>query len=307
MTASPLPTDSFHGAWNLVYVAVRAFWALTEPRIHAAAQAKNIPIELYYYAEFGLEIFSVERFQKRDPYSNPALFTATFEKLAQAEWIIPQGGGVYRVTDDARAAARELVRAGDGALEQLEFMSAVDATRLVERLRRIVRANEMAPEPPAKWAILERFRAVAENAPRLAWVREALLDLFAYRDDSHRAAWQSFPADGLMWHTFNLVWDNVADTPSDMAQQASLRGYAVEDYVRACNQLTARGWLGRDERPGAFALTPIGRKLRGAVEQLTDAYFYLAWTNLHSSELDALLADLRQLRAHLETAALHDV
>ncbi len=306
MTASPLPANPYDGAWNLIYTTVRAFWALTEPRIHAAAQEKNIPIELYYYAELGMEIFSVERFQKRDPYTNPARFTTAFEKLAQAEWIIPQGGGVYRVTDDARAAARELGRAGDAALERLEFMSAADVSRLLQGLQRIGRANETAPEPPAKWAIRERFRATAETSPRLARVHDALLDLFAYRDDSHRAAWQSFPADGLMWHAFNLMWDNIADTPADMARQASLRGYTDKDYARACAQLTQRGWLARGEQSDAFALTPIGKKLRGAVEQLTDAYFFLAWTNLQASELDALLTELRQLRARLETAARHD-
>lgn len=306
MTDPLVSAEPYHGVWNLLYSTVRAFWALVEPPIHAAAQEKNIPIELYYYAELGLDIFSVENFQKRDPYSNPALFTAAFDKLAQAEWIIPQGGGVYRVTDDARAAVREIVRAGDAQLEHLEIMSVADVTRLLDLLQRITQANANATEPPTKWATTHRFRATDETSPRLALVREALMDLFAYRDDSHRTAWQNFPADGLMWHTFGLVWDNTADTPADMARQAAFRGYAAEDYVRACNQLVTQGWLARGERPGAFVVTPIGNKLRGAVEQLTDAYFYLAWASLRQVELDELLSKLRQLRERLEQVVLHD-
>lgn len=297
--------EPYQGAWNLIYSTVRAFWALVEPRILAAAQDKNVPVELYYYAELGLDVFSIENFRKRDPYSNPAQFTAAFAKLAQAGWIVPQGNEEYRVTDEARAAARDLVRAGDAPLENFEVMSVADMERLDDLLLRLVRANASAPEPPAKWATTHRFHATDESAPLLAQVREALMDLFAYRDDSHRTAWSNFPADGLMWHTFSMVWDNTADTPDDMAHQASFRGYAAEDYVRACNQLVTQGWLARGERPDAFVITPVGKKLRGAVEQLTDAYFYLAWTNLRPEESDELLSKLRRLRERLEAVVLN--
>jgi DNA-binding MarR family transcriptional regulator len=304
---TPLPTEPYAGGWNLIYSTVRAFWALVEPRIHAAAKENNVPIELYYYGELGLDVFSVENFQKRDPYSNPAQFTDAFIRLAQAGWIVPQDAGEYLVTENARAAVREMVRAGDAHLENLEIMSVADVARLHDLLQRIVRANEMASEPPTKWATTHRFRTTDETSPRLAQVREALMDLFAYRDDSHRTAWQRFPADGLMWHTFGLLWENTADTPADMAQQASFRAYAAEDYARACNQLIALGWAARGEHPGTFILTPIGKKLRGAVEQLTDAYFYLAWTGLRRDEVDELLAKLRQLRERLEAVLLHGV
>lgn len=297
--------EPYQGVWNLIYSTVRAFWALVEPRILAAAQDKNVPVELYYYAELGLDVFSVENFQKRDPYSNPAQFTAAFAKLAQAGWIVPEGSDEYHVTGEARAAVRELVRAGDAPLENIEVMSVADMERLHDLLLRLVRANASAPEPPVKWATTHRFRATDETSPRLAQVREALMDLFAYRDDSHRTAWSNFPADGLMWHTFGMIWDNAADTPGDMVRQASFRGYAEQDYLGACDRLAALGWLARGERPGTFVVTPIGKKLRGAVEQLTDAYFYMAWSSLRPEELDELLANLRRLRERLEAVVLN--
>lgn len=108
--------EPYAGVWTLVYSTVRAFWALVEPRIHAAAAEQNVPMELYYYAELGLEIFSIPNFQKRDPYSNPAQYPPVFEKLVQGGWIAPQAANEYRVSEQARSAVRNIVRAGDDYL-----------------------------------------------------------------------------------------------------------------------------------------------------------------------------------------------
>jgi DNA-binding MarR family transcriptional regulator len=300
-----MPSEPYAGVWNLLYSTIRAFWVLVEPRIHAAAELQDVPLELYYYGELGLDVFSVRNFQERDPYSNPAQYADVFSKLVQGEWIIPAGNDEYRVTENARTAARSIIRAGDDFLETLEVWSAQDLARLNELLQRIVQANQVAGEPPTKWATVKRFRAADEASPLLAQIREALLDLFAYRDDSHRTAWRTFPADGLVWNTFGMLWNNTADTPADMARQAAFRGYAMEDYERACDTLVARGWAARAERADTFVLTPIGKKLRDAVEQLTDAYFYVPWAILQNDELDELLSRQRQLRERLEAVALN--
>src|SRR5258708_5011223 len=106
-------SNSYTGMWNLIYDTIRAFWAITEPRIEQAAREKNVPSELYYYGELGLSDFSRARFQKRDPFSNPAQFDQTFVKLAADDWIVPEAENEYRVTDRARTAAREIIAVGD--------------------------------------------------------------------------------------------------------------------------------------------------------------------------------------------------
>ncbi len=284
--------------WNLVYETIRAFWALTEPRIEQAARENNVPTELYYYGELGLEIFSLANFQKRDPFSNPATFQQAFQKLETAGWIAAQNDTEYRVTERAREAAREIIRVGDDYLATLEVMSAADAELVNSLLQRLVAASLRASEPPTHWASIHRFRVAAAAGPQLAQIREGLMDLFAYRDDSHRAAWYDYPVSGIAWNAFGMIWSNTAFSPEQMAEQAWFRGYAARDYERALAELMARGWIHEDAQ-----ITPIGKKLRDAVEQLTDAYFYAPWLALRDSEIQELRVRLLELRNQLQNVS----
>jgi DNA-binding transcriptional regulator YhcF (GntR family) len=282
------------GMWSLMYETIRAFWALTEPRIEQAARANNIPTELYYYGELGLDIFSLQNFGKRDPYSNPATFQLAFEKLEAEQWIQAQNENEYRVTERAREAAREIVRVGDEYLGTLEVMSAADAEFVNALLQRLVAASLRAPEPPEHWASIQRLRVADGGSPQLAQIREGLMDLFAYRDDSHRSAWRGYPVSGIAWNAFGMIWNNTAFSPEQMAEQAWFRGYAAQDYARALAELRTRGWIYDDAQ-----LTPIGKKLRDAVEQLTDAYFYAPWLVLRDGEIQELRVRLLELRNQL--------
>lgn len=288
----------FDGMWNLIYETIRAFWAITEPQIEQAAREKNIPTQLYYYGELGLHQFSRARFQKRDPYSNPAQFDQSFQTLAAGDWIIPQDQNQYLVTDRARLAAREIIRAGDDYLGALELISAQDAERLQELLQTLVSSTRAASEPPQKWATLTRFRVADDTAPLLAQIREALMDLFAYRDDSHMSAWRGYPVSGIAWNAFGMIWNGAAYSPEHMAEQAWFRGWDAADYRAALDELRHRGWI--DE---TAQLTPIGKKLRDIVEQLTDAYFYAPWFVLRESEIQELRLRLLELRNQLGGAA----
>lgn len=308
--------DSLYvGMWSLIYDTIRAFWALTEPRIKDAARDNNMPIELYYYGELGLEIFSLARFQKRDPYSNPAQFQQAFENLAAEEWIVPQTESEFRVTERARDAARTIVRVGDSYLGTLEVIAAGEAERTKSLLERIVAANHRAAEPPYKWATRTRFRVAEDASPQLAQIREALMDLFAYRDDSHMSAWLDYPISGIAWDAFGMIWGSIAFTPEQIAAEAWFRGYAATDYRRALDELEMHGWIvtaplafnAAVPEPAAFdeyaQLTPIGKKLRDAVEELTDAYFYAPWIGLDESEIQDLRLHLIELRNQLSNAS----
>ncbi len=284
----------FVGMWALMYDTIRAFWGLTEPRIKEAARAANVPMELYYYGELGLDTWSLARFAKRDPYSNPQNFTEAFARLSAEGWIEDAGGGEYRVTEAAREAARSIVRVGDDYLGTLEVTAMGDAERLCELLQRLAAANGNAAEPPGKWATVVRFRVADEASPLLAQVREYLMDLFAYRDDSHIAAWRDYPVSAMAWNALGVIWSGAGFTPQQIAEQVWFRGYDADDYVKALDELRRRGWIDGDAQ-----LTPIGKALRDAVEQLTEAYFYAPWFALRDSEVGELRVRLLELRNQL--------
>src|SRR5512147_655892 len=84
--------------WTLIYATIREFWQITEPRIEDAALNLDVPIELYYYSELGLDNFSVEEFQKRDPFTNPEQFERLFARLEIKDWIEPIPDGKYKAT-----------------------------------------------------------------------------------------------------------------------------------------------------------------------------------------------------------------
>jgi hypothetical protein len=66
-----MSTESLTKFWPLIYSTIKEFWSITEPHIEEAALRNDVPVELYLYSELGLEYFSIEDFQKRDPFSNP--------------------------------------------------------------------------------------------------------------------------------------------------------------------------------------------------------------------------------------------
>ena len=287
--------------WPLIYSVIQGFWSITEPRISDAAVREAIPVELYFYSELGLDYFSIEAFQKRDPFSNPEQFERLFARLNIKGWIEPLQDKSYRVTDGARAGARLIIQAGDRHLSGFQFMSEVDLERLAELLGQVVAESKATSEPPVKWAIINRFRVADKASPWLVQVREYLMDLFAYRDDSHlSAARPHFNRAGIVWSVLGSLWTGDALTAEQMAERQAFRGYEVDDYRVAIQAAVGVGWVEQADVPGKFRPTQMGRELRQQVDQLTDEYFYRPWSVFTQAELDELYDLLAKLREELD-------
>ncbi|HLE91812.1 MAG TPA: hypothetical protein VI753_11740 [Anaerolineales bacterium] len=287
--------------WPLIYSIIRKLWSITEPHIEDAAVREDIPIELYYYSELGLDYFSIEDFQKRDPFSNPEQFERLFARLNIKGWIEPLQDRSYHVTDQAREAARRIIQAGDVQLSGFELMSDIPLERLATLLKRVVTENNNAPEPPAKWAIVKRFRVADEDSPLLVQVREYLMDLFAYRDDSHLAASRPhFNRAGIVWSVLGSLWTGDAVTAEQMEERLAFRGYEVDDYEVAIKAAVGVGWAEEADVRGTFRPTERGKELREQAEQLTEEYFYRPWSAFTQEELDELYGLLTELNNQLK-------
>lgn len=286
--------------WQAIYSVIQEFWSITEPAIEEAAIRNDIPVELYYYGELGLDHFSLENFQKRDPFSNPEQFEKLFTRLDVKGWIEPQHDERYEVTEMARAGAKYIIMAGDAMLPPDESMADIDLERLKTLVKQIVIANDRAPEPPEKWAILKRFRVADRNSPVLVKIREYLMDLFAYRDDSHLAAARPhFNEAGIVWLALGAAWESGAVTAGTIADALAFRGYEANDYEVALQAAKEIGWLEEADNPGTFRVTQKGKELREQVETQTDEYFYAPWSALTQEELDELYDLLAKLRERL--------
>jgi hypothetical protein len=285
----------------MIHAVIQEIWTITETHIEEAAVRNNIPIELYYYAELGLETFSIKEFQHRDPFSNPEQFERLFPRLEIKGWIIPmREAGRYEVTARARDAVRQIVQAGDDRLTKFESMPEAELKRLLLWLKQIVLANKAAPEPPEKWAIAKRFHVATRNSPPIVQIRERLMDIFAYRDDAHlSAARPHFNQAGLVWNVLGAVATGSAVTAEKMAETMLFRGYDTYEYEAATKAAIAVGWLEAADEAGTFRPTAKGRELREQVEKLTDEYFYGPWVMLSPDDLDEFYDLLTKLREQL--------
>ena len=286
--------------WTLIYSVIQEFWSITEPHIEDAAVRNNIPLELYLYSELGLDRFSIRDFQKRDPFSNPEQFEKLFVRLNVKGWIEPMADGSYQVTGKARESARSLIQAGDVQLTDFDGLAGHGLKRLLALLKQLVLECLVMPEPPGKWAILKRFRVADEHYPPIMQIREYLMDLFAYRDDSHLSASRpQFNEAGIVWLVLGGLWKGDMLNAEQMAEKMSFRGYEIADYEIAIQAAIEIGWVEPANRPDMFRLTEQGRQIREQAEQLTDAYFYAPWSVLGQDELDELYELLTHLREEL--------
>ena len=296
-----MTTESLTKFWPLIYSIVQEFWSITEPHIQDAAIRNDIPIELYLYSELGLERFSIKDFQRRDPFSNPEQFERLFVRLNIKGWIEPMRDGSFLVTAKARETARFLIQAGDVQLSDFASLPDHDLKRLLVLLRQIVMESCVAPEPPSKWAILKRFRVADEHYPTIMQIREYLMDLFAYRDDSHLSASRPyFNEAGIVWLVLGALWKGEAVNAGQMAEKMALRGYEVEEYEIAIQAAMELGWVEQANRQDAFRLTEQGKQLREQAEADTNEYFYAPWAVLTAEEIKELHELLTRLYNNLK-------
>lgn len=289
--------ESLSKFWPLIYSVVKEFWNITEPHIEEAAVRNDIPIELYLYSELGLDRFSIADFQKRDPFSNPEQFERLFVRLNVKGWIEPMVDGSFRVTLKAREAARSLIQTGDVQLSGFASMTEPELQRLASLPKQIMQECRLASEPSEKWAILKRFRVADEHYPAILQVRESLMDLFAYRDDSHLSASRPhFNEAGIVWIVLGSLWHGDVLNAGQMAEKMAFRGYEVEDYEIAIQAGLQLDWVEQGHRPNTFGLTEPGTQLREQAEHLTNEYFYAPWSVLRPDELDELYELLTRLR-----------
>jgi len=284
--------------WALMYSIMREFWAITEPHIENAALKYDVPIELYYYSELGLTFFSAEDFRKRDPFTNPEQFEKAFARFDVKGWIFPLPDDRYQVSRKAQEAVHQIVRAGDMQLAGFDSMPGMQLQQLLNLLKQLWTACIEADEPPEKWAIATRFRTADERSPLVVQIRELLMDLFAYRDDSHlSAARPHFGQAGIVWDVLGSIVNGSAINAAQMAERMSFRGYEENDYEVAIQAAIEIGWVEAADSPDTFRPSAKGRELRVQVERQTDEYFYRPWSVLTDKELDEL---------HILLAKLHE-
>jgi hypothetical protein len=250
--------------------------------------------------EFDPEALTVQKLRVRDVYASERIVQALLEIMASEKWFDVRGAE-YHLTD----AGRELLnRTRERTLElftPFQPMSAQEIERLELLLRRIIETSLTCPEPPGTWSLrYSRRRAPDVNAPMILKLFYHFSDLNAYRDDAHMAAFQPHHIQGYEWEAFSFICDG-ASTADEIYEQLAHRGYSRHDYAAVLDELAKRGWLAAQN--GGFIPSERGRTLRAKAEQLTDDYFYAAWSCLDDGEFDELCLLLVKLNDESQRSA----
>lgn len=292
--------------WTAIEQTIVEFWSLTARPIQETLERTGTPASLRGYVELGPGPLSPAEIQLRDPYSKPARLLEELAQLTSDGWVEAIGEGLLHVSAGGRANVEEAVRAGDAYLDTLDVLPGADLERHATFLERLVVAGSVVPGPPDQRATRPRVRLVAGRARGLGRVRELTMDLSALRDDAHGLAWTPLGVLGHAWNAFTLIWHGDARGAREVAALQSWRGYAVDEYEDAIEELVRRGWLEADATAGRFRATTAGQALRDEVEVSTDLHFYQPWSVLSDGEWDELSerqSTLRMLLREVRRAA----
>lgn len=230
---------------------------------------------------------SVSVMSKRTPYTNPDRFAQLLADTAGAGYLKPDGNGGYTVSEKGASA----IHAANGTFyAQVDKANQFPADKLKEvstLLGKLVDASLKADSVNGTFclSIVHNGHAALE-AGSLAQIDQHIDDLFAFRDDSHLAAWLPSGLSGQAWEALTFVWNGEANTADKLVARLPNRSYSADDYTQALTDLTARGWVA----PGAdgYTVTEAGRKIREDAETATDSNFFAPWQTLTDAELTKL-------------------
>jgi len=145
--------------WPLCLEVLRALGAQYYPVMEETAlQAGMDDCDWYLLLPalmFDPEETSTEKLRVRHPYYSAQSYEARLRKLAELGYLrqtdlldTEQQVYAYALTEAGRMTIHWIIRAADQAMEKLHPLENGEALRLLELLRRLVRASLAAPKPP---------------------------------------------------------------------------------------------------------------------------------------------------------------
>ncbi len=240
------------------------------------------------------EALSPQHIIERAPYGNPSIASEEMDAAAGRGWLERAGESQYVLSAEGDELATEFAAQADEIIGGLAPETDVDLEQIVLLLQRVVKKARELPEPDQKPALsMGALFSRDQTSPLMVRLRRTMLDLFAFRDDVHVAAWQPYDVAGHAWEALTFVWHGEAGTAAELAEKLPYRHYDETTYAAALQDLAARGWIAEED--GRWVITQAGSDLRQEAEDATNRYFDAAWTALDEAEVDELRTLLERL------------
>jgi hypothetical protein len=236
-------------------------------------------------------------FVVRSPYANPKAYKTNMAASAERGWLKVVDKGQYTVSNKGAEVVGRLLGTLNEGLAGIEALPEADLERVHDLLQKVVDKTYELPEPAEKrgleWGKRFQKAFVVEGAPTLVRVRRRILDLLAFRDDGHVAAWKALEKDGQIWEALTYVWRGEAGDAAELVEKLPYRNYDEESYAAALGELIERGWIAQEN--GKHVITDKGKELRQGAEDATNRYFDAPWSVLSEAETKELQGLLGRL------------
>ncbi len=233
----------------------------------------------------------------RSPYTKPETFETNLAGSAERGWLEATGDGQYAISAKGVEVVKRFVEGLNDSLRGVPVLQDSDMKRLYALMERVVDKARALPEPAEKsyldWGKHFQKAFVVEGAPKLVWVRRRILDMFAFRDDVHIAAWKAYEKSGQVWEAFTFIWRGDATTAAELVEKLPFRSYDEESYTIALKDLADRGWIVAED--GMYVATEKGEQLRQEAEDATNRYFDVPWAALDEAETEEIKSLLGKL------------
>lgn len=210
----------------------------------------------------------------RSPYTSPAYFNASLQKLAQQGLLVLVTADAYRLTSTGQHTLKTLLDQIHTALGSVQPLTVTKMMDLASRLNELADACLQAPDPPGTWSIQHSRRLdPGRKAPMVARIDQFLSELLAFRDDAHLAAWHAYESNGHAWDILTYLSLNQGGSASSINLALSRRGNSMAQTLDAVDHLVRKGWVTNTN--GALHVTPFGIEVHQTAEETTDRYYLI--------------------------------
>lgn len=283
--------------WELTQEAWRTLLAryepVVEPMIESSGLESRVWSLLIAALTFEPENISPSYLMVRGPYTSADEYVRRLSAAADQGYLEEVAAAEFRLTAHGRREIERFIQAVRKEMEAADPLEDQESEKLTGYFGRLVETCLKTPPPPQTWSIQLSYRLMPPVRPALPYIEQAISCLYAYRDDSHLAAWEHSNLSACALEVLTLLWMEEADSLESLVDHLTHRGHSEEVYLDALTELRGRELIagGRSK----LRLTSAGRAFRNQVELLTDQLFYAPWTCLSRKdkfEMERLLVRL---------------
>jgi DNA-binding MarR family transcriptional regulator len=243
--------------------------------------------------DFAPEPIGLAHAYKRRVYANPERLREGFAEAVQRGWLVrdKDNEAAYRPSEKAVALVEHINAITKERLAEAVSLPDGDLERVTGLLGKVVTAADQGNLFEEKYALYLMHKTdPPADASLVQRARQPVLQLLAYRDDAHIAAWAMHQLEGNVLETLTYLWRSEGYTAAELNEKLSFRNYKQADYEKALQELAQRGWVVAEG--DSYRITPEGQNVREAIEAQTNLFFdapFEALSDAEKQELEELL------------------